>query len=83
MTVGEKNPPCFCVVGFRKSFEFGLRCDVVTTSPLGGLGSGDSMLRQVYQKTISNKNGLRHAYWALVVSYRTANGPRQRVVPWL
>ncbi len=29
------------------------------------------------------KNGRRHAYWALVESYRTANGPRQRVVAWL
>ena len=55
ITVGEKNPPCFCVAGFRKSFEIGLRCDVVTTSPLGGLKSVDSMLRHVYQTTISNK----------------------------
>jgi len=29
------------------------------------------------------KNGKRHAYWALVESYRTARGPRQRVVAWL
>ncbi len=29
------------------------------------------------------KNGRRHAYWALVESYRTASGPRQRVVAWL
>jgi hypothetical protein len=29
------------------------------------------------------KNGQRHAYWALVESYRTASGPRQRVVKWL
>ncbi len=29
------------------------------------------------------KNGKRHAYWALVESYRTAQGPRQRVVAWL
>jgi transposase len=29
------------------------------------------------------KNGQRHAYWALVESYRTASGPRQRVVAWL
>jgi transposase len=30
-----------------------------------------------------NKDGKRHAYWALVESYRTPRGPRQRVVAWL
>jgi transposase len=30
-----------------------------------------------------SKNGKRHAYWALVESYRTARGPRQRVVAYL
>ena len=30
-----------------------------------------------------NKDGKRHAYWALVESYRTDAGPRQRVVAWL
>jgi len=30
-----------------------------------------------------NKDGKRHAYWALVESYRTARGPRQRVVAYL
>lgn len=29
------------------------------------------------------KDGKRHAYWALVESYRTARGPRQRVVSYL
>ena len=29
------------------------------------------------------KNGKRHAYWAIVESYRTARGPRQRVVAYL
>jgi transposase len=29
------------------------------------------------------KNGKQHAYWALVESYRTARGPRQRVVAYL
>jgi transposase len=29
------------------------------------------------------KNGKRHAYWALVESYRTCRGPRQRVVSYL
>ena len=36
-------------------------------------------LRRCYR----NKDGKRHAYWALVESYRTARGPRQRVVAWL
>jgi transposase len=36
----------------------------------------------IRQKYI-NKDGRRHAYWALVESYRTARGPRQRVVSWL
>ena len=36
-------------------------------------------LRQCFRK----KNGKRHAYWALVESYRTQRGPRQRVVAWL
>ena len=29
------------------------------------------------------KNGKRHTYWALVESYRTARGSRQRVVAYL
>jgi hypothetical protein len=29
------------------------------------------------------KDGKRHAYWALVESYRTQRGPRQRVVAYL
>lgn len=36
-------------------------------------------IRQTYKM----KNGRRHAYWALVESYRTEQGPRQRVVSWL
>jgi transposase len=36
-------------------------------------------VRRCYRK----KNGKRHAYWALVESYRTAGGPRQRVVAYL
>jgi transposase len=36
-------------------------------------------LRQCFR----NKDGKRHAYWALVESYRTVAGPRQRVVAWL
>jgi len=29
------------------------------------------------------KNGKRHAYWALVESYRTDRGPRQRIISYL
>jgi hypothetical protein len=36
-------------------------------------------LRPCYRK----QNGKRHAYWALVESYRTERGPRQRVVAYL
>jgi transposase len=36
-------------------------------------------LRRCYRK----KEGKRHAYWALVESYRTERGPRQRVVAYL
>jgi len=36
-------------------------------------------IRPCYRK----KNGKRHAYWALVESYRTQRGPRQRVVAYL
>lgn len=36
-------------------------------------------LRRCYRR----KDGKRHAYWALVESYRTDRGPRQRVVAWL
>jgi len=36
-------------------------------------------IRQCYRI----KDGKRHGYWALVESYRTARGPRQRVVSYL
>lgn len=36
-------------------------------------------LRRCYRR----KDGKRHAYWALVESYRTERGPRQRVVAYL
>lgn len=36
-------------------------------------------LRRCYRR----KDGKRHAYWALVESYRTQRGPRQRVVAYL
>lgn len=35
------------------------------------------------RRCFRRKNGKRHAYWALVESYRTDRGPRQRVVSWL
>ena len=36
-------------------------------------------IRPCYRK----KNGKRHAYWALMESYRTERGPRQRIVAYL
>ena len=36
-------------------------------------------LRRCYRE----KDGKRHGYWALVESYRTSRGPRQRVVAYL
>lgn len=36
-------------------------------------------IRQYFQ----NENGTRRAYWALVESYRSESGPRQRIVAWL
>ena len=36
-------------------------------------------VRRCYRR----KDGKRHAYWALVESYRSERGPRQRVVAWL
>ena len=36
-------------------------------------------IRQFFQ----NDNGTRRDYWALVESYRTQAGPRQRIVSWL
>jgi len=36
-------------------------------------------IRQCYRI----KDGKRHSYWALVESYRTARGPRQRIVSYL
>ena len=36
-------------------------------------------LRRCYR----NKDGKRHGYWALVESYRSSRGPRQRVVAYL
>ena len=35
------------------------------------------------RKTSRIKDGKRHDYWALVESYRTDKGPRQRTVAWL
>jgi transposase len=41
--------------------------------------NGRVFLRRCYR----THQGQRHAYWALVESYRTARGPRQRVVAYL
>jgi hypothetical protein len=44
-----------------------------------GLSFSVMFIRQYFK----NENGKRAAYWALVESYRTERGPRQRVVAWL
>ena len=45
---------------------------------IGGYNAG-MFIRPCYRK----KNGKRHAYWALMESYRTERGPRQRIVAYL
>jgi hypothetical protein len=35
------------------------------------------------RKLTRKKDGKTHAYWALVESYRTARGPRQRIISYL
>jgi transposase len=35
------------------------------------------------RKLWREKDGKRHQYWALAETYRTARGPRQRIVAWL
>lgn len=59
------------------------KAGVVTTEGLAAgslIGQhGGMYLRRCYRE----KDGKHHAYWALVESYRTARGPRQRVVAWL
>lgn len=42
-----------------------------------------SICRMFIRQCYCRKNGKRHAYWALVESYRSERGPRQRVVAWL
>ena len=57
------------------------RCsdDLPSCDPCSDVYYQPMYLRRCYR----NKDGKRHAYWALVESYRTARGPRQRVVAWL
>ena len=45
----------------------------------GRFENGGMFIRPCYRR----KSGKQHAYWALVESYRTARGPRQRVVAYL
>jgi len=57
-----------------------LRVDVVKTLGNGRLGR---MARMYLRRCRRAKGGKRHAYWALVKSVRTANGPRQQLVAYL
>ena len=45
---------------------------------LGFVPLANMFVRPCYRR----KDGKRHAYWALVESYRTERGPRQRVVAY-
>ena len=52
------------------------------------LGVGDAMMLStlgghVHSSLLPHEGWLRHAYWALVESYRTERGPRPRVVAYL
>ena len=57
------------------------RCSEDLTHCTDSLLSDNSsmFIRQCYRQ----KNGKHHGYWALVESYRTNSGPRQRVVSYL
>lgn len=56
---------------------------VVTTNPLDFAFSNRSIASMYLRRCYRRKDGKRHAYWALVESYRTNRGPRQRIVAWL
>jgi transposase len=53
--------------------------DQPSCNPLPASYAQGVYLRRCYRK----KQDKQHAYWALVESYRTARGPRQRVVAYL
>jgi len=59
------------------------KADVVTTKPLAHRGEIRRIERMYLRRCYRRKDGNRHGYWALVESYRTDRGPRQRVVAWL
>ena len=56
---------------------------VVKTLVFGWLLGRDRMRACLFARVTAEKDGKRHAYWALMESYRTAPGPRQRVVAYL
>ena len=56
---------------------------VVTTLLWPRANLSIAFTRMFLRQCFRNKDGKRHAYWALVASYRTVAGPRQRVVAWL
>jgi transposase len=55
----------------------------VKTNRLARLKKIGRMSGMYVRRCYRQRNGKRHAYWALVESYRTARGPRQRVVAYL
>ena len=60
-----------------------LKRDVVRRRNLAAGKIGDKIPAMFIRQYFKEENGQRTAYWALVESYRTARGPRQRVVAWL
>jgi DDE family transposase len=65
--------------GRKAQCELACSEDRPSCNPFPGSYAQDVYLRRCYRK----KQNRRHAYWALVESYRTARGPRQRVVAYL
>jgi len=68
---------------FRGVFLKAAKWHVVKTYPLASREKIRRMSGMYVRRCYRQKNGKRHAYWALVESYRTARGPRQRVVAYL
>jgi transposase len=55
----------------------------VKTYPVAAMGGAVLYSAMFLRKLCRKKDGKSHHYWALVESYRTARGPRQRVVSYL
>jgi transposase len=74
MALGRGPPNAVVVKTFL--LDKGRMCAILTSDA----GEGSLMFLRRCER---RKNGKRHTYWALVESYRTARGSRQRVVAYL